>query len=230
MPEENLEAQNASEQTEEPAQPEGGEEESTQEEEETQPIEDKKQRDFEKGMYKWRERAKELETELSTLKGRPDNQQVDPVDPEQGEAIEQLRKIIRDEVAPVRSELEASKRELAIDRIGKMPYTADFAEDIVETAKTLPKDWPFERRLEMARASVIAKNLDTIMNTTKQAGVNEAYEHQAAKGVKTLGAAPVKPAQDKSLLERFENQELTPKELSENWDEISKLRSEKIGI
>ena len=229
MPEEELEAQNTSEQTEEPAQPEGGEEQTPEAPEETPaPKEDKKQRDFEQGMHKWRERAKELETELSIFKTQP----VKQVEPEgdQIEAIETLRQLIREEVAPVRSELESSKREAAIERIGKMPYTADFAEDIAEEAKTIPKEWAFEKRLELGRATIIARNLDRIVDTNKQAGLNEAYEHQAVKGNRPLGAAPEKPATDKSLLERFENQELSSKEMAENWAEINKLREEKFGI
>lgn len=226
MPEEELEAQNTSEQTEVPAQPEGGEGESTLPEE--APVEDKKQRDFEAGMHKWRDRAKSLEEEVRSLKTAPQTQTSLPEDEQ--EPMEVLRSLIREEFAPIRSELDNSKRELEIDRVGKMPYTADFADEIVEEAKTLPKEWSFGKRLEQARATVIANNLDTIISTNKQAGVNEAYEHQAVKGVKTLGAAPAKQATGKSLLERFENQELSPEELRDNWDEISKLREGQIGV
>jgi hypothetical protein len=229
MPEE-LEAQNTSEQTEEPAQPEGGQEESTQEVEETQPIEDKKQRDFEQGMYKWRQKAKELETELSTFKSQPQQTSLPEETDEQQKAMELLGNIFEEKLAPLRSELEAGKREAAIERIGKLPYTADYADEIADEVKSLPKEWAFEKKLEMARASVIAKNLDTIVRTTKESGLNEAYEHQAVKGVKPLGAAPAKSATDKSLLERFEAQELTPKEMSDNWAEIDKLRKEQFGV
>lgn len=228
MPEEELEAQNPSEQTEEPAQPEGGENESTEQEKETQPVEDKKSRDFEQGMHKWRERAKELEDEVRNLRNTPPKQT--SLDEEE-DPKEALRNLIREEFAPLRDEIQADKRNLVVDRIGKMPYTADYADEIVAEAKTLPKEWAFERRLELARASIIAKNLDTIVSTNKQAGMNEAYDHQAVKGSRPLGAAPAKSGNDtKTMLERFESGDMEPKEYLENQVEIDKQRKEKFGF
>lgn len=230
MPEEQLETQNTSEQTEEPAQSEGGEEQTPNAPEETPaPQEDKKSRDFEQGMHKWRERAKELETELNTFKSQPSSKT--SLEDEDEDPKEALRNLIREEFAPLRDEIQADKRNIVVDRIGKMPYTADYADEIVAEAKTLPKEWAFEKRLELARASIIAKNLDTIVGTTKQAGINEAYDHQAVKGARPLGAAPAKSGNDaKTMLERYESGDMEPKEYLENQVEIDKQRKEKLGF
>ncbi len=245
MPEEELEAQNTGEETPEPAQPEGGEEKNAQEpvqeeepqEEVQEDKEAKKQRDFERAFFKEKETIRTLKEENERLRSQVSSipeigNLPEPQNEEQQAAINLLKSVVNDAVAPIASKLEESEREKAIDEVGKMSYSGDFADEIAEEMERLPSAIPFKARLIQARNNVIAANLDTIMENNRNVGKEEAYNNQAIKKTKVLGNQPSKAnnAETKSLFQKFQDGELTPEEYAKNRDEIDKQTKAELGI
>jgi hypothetical protein len=202
--------------------------------------EEKKEKDFEQGLYKWRTRAKELETELRELKqtqvtAPPVTAEATKTDEE--EAVNILKGIVGDvlkeEIAPIKTQFEAQARDKAIEEIGSRPFAKGFAEEIVETAKALPSDMSFSERLDRAYKDFMSSpdTLVKIAGTNRQVGMDAAYDNQSVKrGQQGLGDTPTKTTETKGLLERFEAGELSPEEYKENRVELEKLRKEQLGI
>lgn len=221
--------------------PVGTETTSTDQGVETEVKEEKKEKDFEQGLYKWRTRAKELENELREMK------QTQPATPpagteatgvsDQDEAINLLKGIVGDvlkeEIAPIKSQFEAQTRDKAIEEIGKRPFAGDYADKIVETAKSLPGEMSFQERMDRAYKEVISSPdiIVEIAGKNRQVGMDAAYDNQSVKrGQQGLGDTPAKTTESKGLLERFEAGELSAEEYKENRVELEKLRKEQLGI
>jgi len=205
----------------------------------TEVKDEKKEKDFEQGLYKWRTRAKELESELREMKQTtvaPATTEATEIS-DQDEAINLLKGIVGDvlkeEIAPIKSQFEAQTRDKAIEEIGSRPFAGDYADKIVETAKSLPGEMSFQERMDRAYKEVISSP-DIIMEIAgkhKQAGMDTAYDNQSVKrGQQGLGDTPTKTTESKGLLERFEAGELSAEEYKENRVELEKLRKEQLGI
>lgn len=158
----------------------------------------KKERDFEKGMYKFRDLYKakddevgQLRRELEEIKSRQ-NQPDTP--PEEQEALGILRKLFAEEIAPIKEELSSVKEEKIWDKFESDPIVRTLGPEVKAELDNLDpalKSLPLEQRLNTAKALAIANNLPTIQKAYKDLGIEQAYTNQAVKrGQSGLGQSP----------------------------------------
>ena len=191
----------------------------------------KKERDFEKGMYKFRdlykeEKAKRLELEQTQVP-QEDNSQTD--------ALKLLRETVEKAVEPLKSELTQIKEEKVWDAFEKKPYVDTLSPEINAELKVIETKFSvlsLEDKLELARTQAIAKNLDTIVKVSKEAGMNQAYGNQQIKGQKGLGDSAAKPKGDsiEALWERMNSGELTDSEYLENKEQLDAYERKTMGL
>ena len=190
--------------------------------------EEKKQRDFEKGMYKFRDLYKQTKAELEEIKGKTVEEVSEEEPDQQKEAIEVLRQIIREEVTPL-------KEEKVWDEFEKKPYVDVLGKEINEELSRIENSTPkmsLENKLEQARKSAIANNIDTIIKVSKEVGAEDAYKNQTLKKNQAgLGESASKAGREKqSLLEKVKAGTLSDQEWRDNAEEIDKAMREEIGI
>lgn len=183
---------------------------------------EKKQKDFEKATYKFRNLFKEKSKEVEELK----KQMQTSTAPDR----EALKELIEEALAPIKQVIEKQTESQILDEIAQMPYSNELAEHIKSEYDKLPASMDLRTRMMTARSSAIANNLDVIIQANREVAKEEAYGNQGLKSTKTLGERPTNQGQSKSLLERLQSGELSSQEYMENRDEIMKLHREGLGL
>lgn len=160
--------------------------EETAEEPSQEDKESKKDRDFERGMHKYREEWKtereariKLEEEMRALKQTPTTE-INSDDPEV-QAKQFLKSVVDEAIAPLKDELASTKEKETRNTFFQDPTAATLQPEIEIELESIPKNLPLSQRLDMAKGLAISKNLDVFRKVERELGAERAYANKELK-------------------------------------------------
>jgi hypothetical protein len=196
--------------------------------------------DLTKGIAKWRNTAKELESEVAKLRTlvpatpAAPIQPTAPLGPEAEAGLAAIRTEMQAAIAPLHEKLEASERGQVTDRFWQDPTARAMAPEIQTEFNKLPSTLPYADRLEAAKGMAIANNLPTFQKVFEQRGADKAYQNQSLKtGQQSQNAEGARQlnVEQKTLLEKLQSGEIksgSPEYLA-NRDAILALEKEQFS-
>ena len=182
-----------------------------------------------KGVNKWKTKAQDLQGQLDD-KGSKESKSEDD---SEGKSSEEIREIVAEAVAPIKTSLEASDRARIDDEFAQKPLAGELAEDIAKEAASLPKNLTYQDRLNQAYNTVVARpeNLEKIRSGAFDEGKDAAYDNKSVKEGKSMGESSSEQdrgGENKTVLEQFEADDMSQEDrlkfFEENKEQIEKER------
>jgi hypothetical protein len=220
---------------------EGKADESADNEQQTD-KEEKKARDFEKGMYKFQDlykqeksKREQLEREKQTPTA-PENREPTPDEilanatPEEKKGVEILTHIIRKEISQIAGPLEKRNEEVILKEFEDKPYVKELAPQIQAKLNEQPdylKSQPLEIRLEAARRDAITDNIDTVTQIAVEVGREQGQSNRQLK--QNQGGLKGQPARQEGkddFFKRLETGDVSDEEYKERHDEVKEYYKE----
>ncbi len=187
--------------------------------------EEKKHRDFEKAFYKEKEENKRLKAEKKEIPASETG-----TDEERGLAL--LRQVVSEALEPHLGSLKEQNEKQVMADFKQKQYVDVLGERIMDEYKDIPKTGNLARDLETARKAAIGNNIDLIVSTALEVGKSEGFRNRDFK--RNLGTNRQTPrgggSAESVLFERYNNGELSAKEIAEHQDEIDEWEAEQLGV